>query len=241
MPARPGSGLVFIQPNVALLGLKLGFDAPPGASHVSEGFQGSVLRSVGQVVAGFAAIQVLTIDCPERFTRLPLPRHPNPLSAEAVDTRPLASLRQLYLPPRFFRQGLAALGYGLPLLTQRLGFARLPPSLIGRLAPASPALTPSWNDTDAGLLAHPPPHIAQYPQSTPPADTAVCPPTPVPVPRVRSHVGQKHPSLAVGYLTQRPTILPSHSHRLHPLARSSQEILIHGKVCNGEIAANPSL
>ena len=30
-------------------------------------------------------------------------------------------------------------------------------------------------------------------------------------------MGQKHPSLAVGNLTQRPTILPSHSHRLHPL------------------------
>ena len=56
MPSRPGAGLVLVQPHVALLRLELRFYAPPGATHVCQGLQGSISGSldsggVGQVVA----------------------------------------------------------------------------------------------------------------------------------------------------------------------------------------------
>ena len=57
-PAGPGTGLVLVQPNFALLGLEFGLDAPAGPSQVSQRLQGIVLEWVGQVVTGFAAVQV---------------------------------------------------------------------------------------------------------------------------------------------------------------------------------------
>ena len=62
MPARPGAGLVLIQPHVAFFSLELGFNAPPRPSHVGQGLQGSVLRGVGQVVAGLAAVPVSRVN-----------------------------------------------------------------------------------------------------------------------------------------------------------------------------------
>ena len=79
MPARPGAGLVLIQPHVAFFSLELGFNAPPRPSHVGQGLQGSVLRRVGQVVAGLAAVPVPAADGPVDFARLPLTGRPHPL------------------------------------------------------------------------------------------------------------------------------------------------------------------
>ena len=58
MPARRSACLVLVQPHVALLRIELSLNAPPGASHVCQGLQGGILRSVGKVVAGFVAVQV---------------------------------------------------------------------------------------------------------------------------------------------------------------------------------------
>ena len=79
MPARPepapysirGAGLVLVQPHVALFRLKLRFYSPTGATHVGQGLQGSVLRSIGQVVAGFAAVQVPAVNGPVDVAGLP--------------------------------------------------------------------------------------------------------------------------------------------------------------------------
>ena len=57
MPTRPGAGLVLIQAHVALLRLKLRFYTPPGASHVCQGLQRGILRSVGPVVAGYPILK----------------------------------------------------------------------------------------------------------------------------------------------------------------------------------------
>ena len=67
MPAPPGAGLVLIQPHVALLGFEFRLDAPSGAAHISQGFQGSVRRGVGQIVTGFAAVPVPAIDNPDQL------------------------------------------------------------------------------------------------------------------------------------------------------------------------------
>ena len=56
------AGLVLVQPHVALLRLKLRFYTPPGASHVCQGLQRGILQSIGQVVAGFAAVQVPAVN-----------------------------------------------------------------------------------------------------------------------------------------------------------------------------------
>ena len=59
-----GAGLILVRTHIAFLGLELGFDVLSGTVHVSRGFQGSVLRGVGQVVAGFDDVQIPEIDCP---------------------------------------------------------------------------------------------------------------------------------------------------------------------------------
>ena len=61
-PPECGSGIVLVQTHVALLSFELGLNAPPGASHVCQGLQRGSLQSVGQVVAGFAAVQVTAVD-----------------------------------------------------------------------------------------------------------------------------------------------------------------------------------
>ena len=70
MPASPGAGLVLVQAYVAFLRLKLRFYTPTGASHVCQGLQRGILRSIGQVVAGFAAVPVPAVDGPVDFAGL---------------------------------------------------------------------------------------------------------------------------------------------------------------------------
>ena len=91
MPARPSAGLVLVQPHVALLRLKLRFYTPPGASHVCQGLHRGILQSIGQVVAGFAAVQVPAVNGPVDFAGLPPACWTHPLSAEPVAAGILAS------------------------------------------------------------------------------------------------------------------------------------------------------
>ena len=94
MPARPGAGLVLVQPHVAFLSLELRFYTPPGASNTCQDLQESVLRGAGQVVAGLAAVQIPAINGSVDFAGLPPAGYPHPLSAVPIDTLPLASLGQ---------------------------------------------------------------------------------------------------------------------------------------------------
>ena len=84
MPAGPGARLVLVQPHVALFSLEFGLNPPPGTAHAGQGLQGSVFRSVGQIVAGLAAVQVPAVNCPEDFAGLPSARYPHPLGTEPV-------------------------------------------------------------------------------------------------------------------------------------------------------------
>ena len=163
--------------------------------------------------------------------------------------------------------GNAALGHGLALRTQRLGFARLSPSLIGRVSPggfqrphrqirtyvqnvAHPrrrnSLPQRGRHPKGGIPSHPlrlqvatSPRLLQHihrqlslaPVSPPrfrhPRRRTTlnirCPflgqiqPLVHQRPASRPHMRQKQPSLAVGDLPQRSTVLSDYSHRLHPL------------------------
>ena len=88
MPAR----LVLVQPQVALIGLELGLNAPRGAADVGQGLQGSILQGVGQVVTGLAAVQVPTVNGPVDLAGLPPAGWPHPLGAEPVAAGTLATL-----------------------------------------------------------------------------------------------------------------------------------------------------
>ena len=109
MPPSPGPGLVLVQSHVALLRLELRFNAPPGTAHVGQRLQGSVLGSVGQIVAGLTAVQVTAVAAPVDFAGLPPAGWPHPLGAEHIAPRTLGSLRHRYLPPGLLRQLTAAL------------------------------------------------------------------------------------------------------------------------------------
>ena len=84
IPAGPSARLVFVQPHVALFGLEFGFNAPSRLAHVSQRVQGSVPRGVGQVVAGFATVQIPPEYGPELLAGLPPPGRPDPLGVETV-------------------------------------------------------------------------------------------------------------------------------------------------------------
>ena len=103
MPARPGAGLVLVQAYVAFLRLELRFYAPAGASHVCQGLQRGILRSVGQVVAGFAPVQVAAIDGPVDVAGLTPADWTHPLGTEPVAAGPLGfpgpPLSPARLPP----------------------------------------------------------------------------------------------------------------------------------------------
>ena len=80
---------------------------PPTYARVSNR---SILRSVGQVVAGFAAVQIPAVNGPVDFAGLPLAwlaRTRWALKLVAAGT--LASLGHRYLPPGILRQLIAAL------------------------------------------------------------------------------------------------------------------------------------
>ena len=135
MPACPAAGLVFAQPHIALFSLEFSLNAPPGTTHVGQGLQGSVFRSVGQVVAGFAAVQVPAVDSPCLLARLALPGYPHSLGAEHIAPRPLASLGHCYLPPSLIRQLVTALLHGTTLPVHQPGFAGAPEPWIVRTGP----------------------------------------------------------------------------------------------------------
>ena len=102
MPARPAPGLVLVQPHVALLRLKLRFNAPPGTAHVGQRLQGSVLGSIGQIVAGYTILKdnfwlILTIEPSELSRRKSLAREqtmPNRKDAEKGQHRRNAKKRE---------------------------------------------------------------------------------------------------------------------------------------------------
>ena len=135
IPAGPSTRLVFVQPHIALFGLKFGFNAPSRPAHVSQCVQGSVLRGVGQVVAGFATVQIPPEYGPELLAGLPPPGYPDPLGAEHIGSRSLGTLRHRYLPPGSFRQFSATLHHGPALPVHQPGLAGTPKSLIVRVAP----------------------------------------------------------------------------------------------------------
>ena len=135
MPAGPTPGLVFVQPHIALFSLELGFDVPPGAAHLSQRFQGSLFRSVGQVVAGFASVQVAAVDGPVDFAGLPPAGWPHPLRAEHTAAGPLAPLGNCYFLPGILWQFINALHHGTPLSAHQLGFGGRP-ALVGRIRPS---------------------------------------------------------------------------------------------------------
>ena len=233
MPARPGACLVLIQPHVALLRLELGLDAPPGGSHVCQGLQRGILRSVGQIVARFAAVRVPAVDGPVDLAGLPPAGRTHPLSAEQVAAGTLASLghrnsRQassgnsslrssivrrcpptslgLRGAPRPWYAGLVRSGSDGHTVkpagtswTYRIPKAASPSRNDGDIPKASsPATQPAFRwptprpspaspgpiRSSTGNPASPPeplpPHTGLCPRSSSPADTAVCPPRPVP-------------------------------------------------------------
>ncbi len=129
MPASPepapyliqGAGFVFVQAHVALLGLELSFNSPSGAAHVGQGFQWSVLRSVGEVVTGFAVVQVPAIDHPEDLGGLSFTRYPHPLGAEEAGARPRA-VRAAMVISRQASAGNAALRWAMVWRASRNGW-----------------------------------------------------------------------------------------------------------------------
>ena len=63
-----------------------------------------ILRSIGQVVAGFAAVPVPAVDGPVDFAGLAPAGRSHPLGAEKVAAWPLASLGHRNLTPGLLRQ-----------------------------------------------------------------------------------------------------------------------------------------
>ena len=88
MPAGPGARFVLVQPHVALLSLEFGLNAPSGTAHPDQGLQGSVFRSVGQIVSGLTVVQVPPVNRPEDFAGLPPSGRPHPLRTEPVVAGP---------------------------------------------------------------------------------------------------------------------------------------------------------
>ena len=97
MPARPGAGLVLVQSHVTLLRLELCFYTPPGTAHAGQGLQRCILRSIGQVVARFAAVQVPAVDSPVDLSGLAPVAGPLPLGAELVSPLPLETWPEIWL------------------------------------------------------------------------------------------------------------------------------------------------
>ena len=88
MPASPGAGLVLVQPHVAFLRLELRFYTPTGSSHVCQGLQRGILRRIGQIVAGFAAVQIPAVNGPVDFAGLAPAGWTHPLGTEQVAAGP---------------------------------------------------------------------------------------------------------------------------------------------------------
>ena len=102
---------------------------------MGQRLQGSVLRGIGQVLAGLAAVQIPPEYGPALLAGLSPAGRPHPLGAEHISPRSLRTLSHRYLPPGSIRQFIAALHHGAPLPVHQLGLAGTPESLIVRIAP----------------------------------------------------------------------------------------------------------
>ena len=135
MPSSPGAGLLPVQSHVALFGLELRFNAPSRTTHTGQGLQRGVLGSVGQVVAGLAAVQVPPVYGPEYFVGLPPAGWPHPLRTEPVAAGTLTPLGYCCLPPGLLRQRQTALIDGATLLLSQFRLEGTPVARILRDAP----------------------------------------------------------------------------------------------------------
>ena len=166
MPASPAAGLVFVQPHVALFSLELCFNPPPRTAHIGQHFHRGVSGSVGNVVAGLAAVQVAAPDGPDLLAGLALPGCPHPPGVEHIAPRPLASLSHRYLPPSLLRQLSTPLLHGPALPLPELGFAGAPRPPIFRTAPC-------WLQGPDRRVARNVQHVAHPPgPPSPPGRTA---------------------------------------------------------------------
>ena len=127
MPAGPATGLVFVQPHVALVSLQFGVNAPPGTAQIRQNLQSRVFGSVGQVVSGLAAVQVPAPYRSMDFAALAPPGRPYPLGMEQVSARPLASLGHRYFLPVLPGDAGNPLFQGAPFHDPESGLAGRPP------------------------------------------------------------------------------------------------------------------
>ena len=147
--------------------------------------QGRVLGSVGQVVAGFTAIQVLAIDCPEDFTGLASLGCSDPLGAVTVGAWPLAAFGHRDLPPVIIRHCRGPLHITGPFLGQ------IPPLVHQRSVPGAhmgqkhssltvrdlPQRPVRQRRTAAGQSPHHRPRAIPLESAVAPATTTPPPPT----------------------------------------------------------------
>src|SRR5260370_38572482 len=99
VPAGPGTDLVFIHADVALLRLELRLDRPAGRRYPRQGRQFRVRRRIGEVVARLAAIPVLPIDHPEHRAWFAVAALPPPFGPEPIGPHALGPLRYPHLLP----------------------------------------------------------------------------------------------------------------------------------------------
>src|SRR5579872_5388428 len=125
VPTAPPAHLIFVHSDVALVGLKLRLDRPASRRCPRLRLGRRLLWRVGKVVARLAPIQVLTIDHPHLFARLPVPAVLATLEREQVGTRSLCSFGHGDRLPSPTWQGARPLAHFLPLprLRARLGGA----------------------------------------------------------------------------------------------------------------------
>ena len=135
MPTGPGAGFVFVHAHVALAGFARGCNGPPGPCHIGQRLERRLRGGVGQIVARFAAIQVLAVEDPTLRARLARGRSARPLGAEAVGAGALRALRHGHLLPRGGRQSQAALLDRVPLSLPQFGGAGAAPPLIRGVGP----------------------------------------------------------------------------------------------------------
>ena len=68
--SQPRCGSRTRPAHVAFLRLELRFYTPTGSSHVCQGLQRGILRCIGQIVAGFATVQIPAVNGPVDFAGL---------------------------------------------------------------------------------------------------------------------------------------------------------------------------
>src|SRR4051812_16072680 len=93
MPTGPTPDLIFIQADVALLGLELRLDRPTRRRHPRQGRQGGISGRVGKVIARLTPIQVLAIDDPSQFPRAAVAGLAEALGGKAIGAPALRPFR----------------------------------------------------------------------------------------------------------------------------------------------------